>query len=256
MRYSRFRFLKWSLSIFEESEEIRRADFPIPEEAKSRKFPIRALRYWWISCAVQEELQRRHSPPVIADVGCGGGMLKRFIPPIEGAHWIGLDFRYQKERMEIAKYDRFLECDFDRTLPLPDSAADIVICSHVLEHLPRPEFTAAELARILRPGGMLLIGVPVAPKIIARIREWQFQRQIRAGTRGRGHHINAFWPRRVERIVGQKGMVIDFMSGTYLLRKKGSFLEDHAWWIRVNQVWGALCPSLSQELCVQLRKPA
>jgi SAM-dependent methyltransferase len=131
MRYSRFRFLKWPLGIFEESEEIRRADFPIPEEAKSRKFPIRARRYWWISCAVQEELQSRHSPPVIADVGCGGGMLKRFIPPIEGAHWIGLDFRYQKERMEIAKYDRFLECDFDRTLPLPDSAADIVMCWNI-----------------------------------------------------------------------------------------------------------------------------
>jgi hypothetical protein len=57
-------------------------------------------------------------------------------------------------------------------------------------------------------------------------------------------------------MVGQNGVEVEFMSGTYLLRKKGSFLEDHAWWIRVNQVWGALFPSLSQELCVQLRKTA
>ena len=256
MKYSRFRFLKWSLNIFEKSEEIRKENFPIPEEAKRRKFPIRALRYWWICCAVQEELQLMQGSPVIADVGCGGGMLKRFIPPIEGAYWIGLDFRYQKERMEIAKYDRFLQCDFDRPLPLRDSAADIVICSHVLEHLPHPEFTVVELARILRPGGTLLIGVPVAPRIIAPIREWQFRRQIRAGARERGRHIHCFWPRRVNGLVGQNGMEIEFMSGTYLLRKKGSFLEDYAWWIRINQVWGALFPSLSQELCVQLRKPA
>jgi hypothetical protein len=33
-------------------------------------------------------------------------------------------------------------------------------------------------------------------------------------------------------------------------------LEDHRFWIRINQIWGALFPSLAQELCVQLRKPA
>jgi hypothetical protein len=48
---------------------------------------------------------------------------------------------------------------------------------------------------------------------------------------------------------------MEFSSGTALIRKKGSKLEDYAAWIRINQIGAALFPSLGQELCMQLRKP-
>lgn len=46
---------------------------------------------------------------------------------------------------------------------LPDGAADLVVCTEVFEHLPPAEERAAlaQIERVLAPGGLLLIGVPV-----------------------------------------------------------------------------------------------
>lgn len=217
---------------------------------------MRALRYWWLDAAVQEELKRIDGAAKIVDVGCDRGIIKRFIRPRQGVRWIGLDIDTNREGIGLAKYDELLQCDFDEGLPLPDSSVDIAICSHVLEHLPRPEFTLGEIVRILRPGGMLLVGVPTAPRFIARLRERQFARQLKAGTRTRGQHIHVFWGKRLRRLAEQAGLQVEFSSGTSIIRKKGSRLENYAAWIRLNQIGAALFPSVGQELCMQLRKPA
>ena len=43
---------------------------------------------------------------------------------------------------------------------LPDASFDSIFCSQVLHHLPEPERALAEMHRILRPGGKLLLSVP------------------------------------------------------------------------------------------------
>jgi len=256
-RINRFRFLSWSLSAIEQSPGLRKPDFPFPERTKKTKYPIRALRYWWLACAIQDELQKKNGshPVTIADLGCKHGILKRFMPPIPGSYWIGMDLQMRPEDLKIARYDEVHCCDFDKTIPIKDSTADIVVCSMVLEHLPRPDWTMGELARILRPGGMMLIGVPVVPRIISIMREWQFARQFKAGTRHSGNHMHAFWPARIRHIAERVGLNVEFLSGSYLLRMQGSWIENSSCWMRVNQFWGAMFPSLSQELCMQLRKP-
>jgi SAM-dependent methyltransferase len=45
------------------------------------------------------------------------------------------------------------------TLPFSDGEADVVYCISVLEHIPTWEKTLAEMVRILRPGGLLLLTV-------------------------------------------------------------------------------------------------
>jgi SAM-dependent methyltransferase len=46
-------------------------------------------------------------------------------------------------------------------LPLPDQSVDLVYASHVLEHVPDDRKAIAELFRILKPGGMAIIPVPI-----------------------------------------------------------------------------------------------
>lgn len=254
-RYGRFRFVREPLTSIDENPETHKPDFPFAAELKKRRYPVRALRYWWLSRVIEEEVNRRDRPPVIADVGCDRGIIKRFVPPVKGAVWIGLDMDIEREGIHLAGYDRLVEADFDVGLPLPAESVDIAILSHVLEHLPRPEFTLREIFRILRPGGLLLVGVPTAPKFVAVVRERIFARQLAAGTRKPGQHIHVFWAKRLRTLAEMAGFRVEFCTGTSLIRKKGSRLEDYALWIRFNQIIASAFPPIGQELCVQLRKP-
>jgi SAM-dependent methyltransferase len=48
-------------------------------------------------------------------------------------------------------------------LPLPDEAFDAAVCAEVLEHIDDDAAALAELARVLRPGGVLVVTVPANP---------------------------------------------------------------------------------------------
>lgn len=46
-------------------------------------------------------------------------------------------------------------------IQFPDGSFDVILCSHVLEHIPDDRKAMSELYRVLRPGGWALIQVPV-----------------------------------------------------------------------------------------------
>jgi SAM-dependent methyltransferase len=46
-------------------------------------------------------------------------------------------------------------------LPFPDRRFDLVLCSHVLEHVPADRAAMGELFRVLRPGGTAIVQTPV-----------------------------------------------------------------------------------------------
>jgi SAM-dependent methyltransferase len=50
-------------------------------------------------------------------------------------------------------------CDIT-AIPEPDASFDAVLCTEVLEHLPEPVSALRELARLLKPGGTLIITAP------------------------------------------------------------------------------------------------
>lgn len=66
--------------------------------------------------------------------------------------------------------------DIQRTA-IPDNTYDVIICTQVLEHVANPFLAAAELYRILKPGGRLLLTVPSAyPYHSAPGDYWRFTR--------------------------------------------------------------------------------
>jgi ubiquinone/menaquinone biosynthesis C-methylase UbiE len=46
-------------------------------------------------------------------------------------------------------------------IPVDDESFDHVLCSEVLEHVPKPVDTIRELARVLRPNGTLILTAPM-----------------------------------------------------------------------------------------------
>lgn len=51
-------------------------------------------------------------------------------------------------------------CDLSRQLPFADESFDTVLSSDVIEHLPEPALAFAEMGRLLRPNGILLLNTP------------------------------------------------------------------------------------------------
>ena len=47
------------------------------------------------------------------------------------------------------------------SLPIPSKSFDVVLCTEVLEHVPEPIRAFGEMARILRPGGQMILTAPL-----------------------------------------------------------------------------------------------
>ncbi|MDB6169783.1 MAG: methylase [Verrucomicrobia bacterium] len=89
----------------------------------------------------------------VLDVGCGSKPYRAHIPATQ---YVGLDVDNALTR-SLGAADVFYDGKF---FPLPDGRFDGVLCSQVLEHVFAPEAFLAEIRRVLRPGGSLLLTVP------------------------------------------------------------------------------------------------
>ena len=99
----------------------------------------------------------------VVDIGCGVGDLlaeiRRRKPDVVVC---GLDFSAKAVEVAAARFPdgKFVQHIIDETLPYTAHSFDVVLCTDVLEHLDRPQTVAAELVRICRPGGVVVVVVP------------------------------------------------------------------------------------------------
>src|SRR5438874_6798841 len=98
----------------------------------------------------------------ILDAGCGNGRYSRWLlkHADPDAHVTAFDLspRMLRRARRRLKSERvtFAVADLTR-LPYADASFDAAVCGWVLEHLPDPRLGLRELARVLRPGGRLLL---------------------------------------------------------------------------------------------------
>ena len=249
-------FLQFDLGMYRRWRRLRRdPSFPLREHLRRDRYPLRLVRYWQACCALRRFEQKLGRRMDLLDLGCERGLLKMLAPPDLDARWIGLDWNLSRPSLEGSGYDELHEANFDQVLPLADNSVDVVVCQHVFEHLPRPGFTINEIARVLRPGGILLLGAPVLPRILCAARERHYQDEIARGKRKAGRHINRFWPERAWLLCAEHGLAVEWLTGAHLFRWSGIGLESKRWWVRLNYWWGGMFPSLGREFYLQARKP-
>ncbi len=109
------------------------------------------------------DLLTRLSPRVLLDVGCAEGFVSGYAAPALAApQVIGVDVDLSALRRAGTLHPEMHRVVGDAlALPLPTKAADTVLCTEVLEHIPTPERALAELARVGRE--YLLLSVPWEP---------------------------------------------------------------------------------------------
>ncbi len=103
-------------------------------------------------------------PGIIVDIGCGTGrMAERLVslgrPVIAVDHSIGM----LQKMVEKINSDLLVPIYADaRQLPLQSASCDGVVCSGVLHHIQNWQQVLDEIARVLRPGGRLVVREPNA----------------------------------------------------------------------------------------------
>lgn len=99
----------------------------------------------------------------LLDVGCGdGNKTMRYANELA----VGKDRVYgieqQPHYVELAKHHlHVVQVDLERDrFPFKDEELDVIVCNQVLEHLKNIFLPLQEMARILKTGGYLIIGIP------------------------------------------------------------------------------------------------
>lgn len=119
----------------------------------------------------------------VLDAGCGDGISMSVLEAMLSARGfdsllIGSD--YNGVRLSRATDDGrrpVVEADL-RHAPFVDGAFDVVLCSHVLEHISEDVTAMRELARMVAPDGLVIVAVPNEGCASARLRNHILQRSI------------------------------------------------------------------------------
>jgi 2-polyprenyl-3-methyl-5-hydroxy-6-metoxy-1,4-benzoquinol methylase len=127
----------------------------VPVEARARLSHGRSDDR--IYAAVADTLAYCDVHGIVADVGCGSGALWAALNDRFNA-CIGLDaVRYAGLPSDIDF--RTVDLDAGR-LPLDDGSVDAAVAVEVIEHLENPRAFVRELARIVRPDGVVVVSTP------------------------------------------------------------------------------------------------
>lgn len=113
---------------------------------------------------------------------------------------MGAWFSYQTSDYDQRNHAGNLHLDL-QAIELPDASLDVVLCAHVLEHVPETDKALAELHRVIAPGGHLLLQVPVQQATTAPPTEpefhddhtpvfWRFGFDLTAALRAAGFQVD------------------------------------------------------------------
>jgi SAM-dependent methyltransferase len=106
-------------------------------------------------------------------------------------------------------------------LPFPDNTFDRIIAAEVMEHIPDDEVAAAELARVLKPGGTIAVSVPSwLPEVVC----WKLSDEYHA-PKVAGGHVRIYTERDLRQKVAAAGLE---PGGSHQVHA----LHTPYWWLR------------------------
>ncbi len=110
----------------------------------------------WLAAARAEHVPPAAAPgAVLVDLGCGGGLMAPHVAGLGYRH-VGVDLGLPGLRLARSHGVAVVRGSV-LAVPLADGCADVVLAGEILEHVADAGRVLAECARLLRPGGTLVL---------------------------------------------------------------------------------------------------
>lgn len=197
------------------------------------------------------------------DVGTCDGVIRRYTelyPRSEYINYTAADLFLEGTSHVYKPNDwNFFKIDLDKGLPeISSEKYDVVQCEQVLEHISEYTLAMSELSRVVKPGGFLVVGVPIFPEDLHWIRKQIIPHTDKIFRKYKTiGHIQAWSHRTFLKDLRKycPEMTLETSYGFRII--SGGILrplEFCRWWWQWNRFVGRHIPSLCIEIDVVLRK--
>ena len=167
-------------------------------------------RRWRVFGAMVRDWRDRHGsngPLRFLDAGCGDGINLHGLGQWTGAgplHPFGVDYN----PLRLTRAARLPRVRLQQAslfaLPFAPASFDIVLCNHVLEHVADLTSALGELRRVIRPGGLLIVGTPNEGCLLGRARNHVIQPWIGRTT----DHVHFFTSESLTQAIETAGFAV------------------------------------------------
>ncbi|MEV8519878.1 bifunctional 2-polyprenyl-6-hydroxyphenol methylase/3-demethylubiquinol 3-O-methyltransferase UbiG [Dyella marensis] len=177
----------------------------------------------------------------VADVGCGGGLLSEALAR-SGAEVTGIDLG--EKVIEVAKlhlHESKLQVDYRVQSSAALAAAepgsfDAVCCMELIEHVPDPAALVADLANMVRPGGLVFISTINRTPAAFGAAILGAEYLLRMLPRGTHHYGKFLKPSELGRLLRHTGLELEDVTGLGY-----NPVNRKAWLGRITSVNYVLC---------------
>jgi SAM-dependent methyltransferase len=140
----------------------------VPEEAHARIFWEHIARYRFAKDFVRGKR--------VLDIACGEGYGAAALAKAGAASVAGVDVSREACEYAQRKYGLDARPGDAQAIPLPNQSVDLVVSFETIEHVDAPAAFVRECARVLVPGGILIVSTPNRPVYSADGRQNPFHR--------------------------------------------------------------------------------
>jgi 2-polyprenyl-3-methyl-5-hydroxy-6-metoxy-1,4-benzoquinol methylase len=187
---------------FDEAREriYDQAFYPVVTHFTYALQPSATARLNFVKEVVASVPARRAS---VADLGCGSGVILSEILMMK-PHWTGFGLDISAEAVSYARrlaahkrVDERAEFGTGNVTQLPyaDESLHLIIASEIIEHMPEPERVVGEIARVLRPGGQLILTMPLESHTPGHLHTLSSQEDLRLLCERAGLRVRRLEPR-------------------------------------------------------------
>ncbi|ULU24773.1 bifunctional 2-polyprenyl-6-hydroxyphenol methylase/3-demethylubiquinol 3-O-methyltransferase UbiG [Dyella terrae] len=177
----------------------------------------------------------------VADVGCGGGLLSEALAKA-GARVTGIDLgdkvieiarlHMHESRLENPSLDIDYRVQSSAELASAEPESfDVVCCMELIEHVPDPAALVSDLARMVKPGGVVVMSTLNRTPVAFGAAILGAEYIMRMLPRGTHHYAQFLKPSELGRLMRHSGLEIDDVSGLGY-----NPLNRKAWLSRVTAV--------------------